>query len=438
MGNYRTSLKLWERSKKSLAGGVSSNVRAAEDPLLYFEHAQGVQLRDADGNEYLDYVSGQGPMLLGHTPKPIIEAVYQAIQKGQLYAGQHELEIALSEKLQRIIPCAELVRYSNSGSEAVQVALRLARAYTGREKIIKFEGHYHGWFDNVLISVHPSPERAGSHQQPEVVPESTGQAASALSDVVVLPWNDLEVLRACIEQHGDEIAAVIMEPVMCNSGCILPQPGYLEAVRELCSAHGVVLIFDEIITGFRLGLGGAQEYLDVTPDLATFGKAMANGFPISCLAGKSELMDLIARRTVNHSGTFNSNVISIAAALATVTELEQNAGKIYPHLHGLGKQLMTGLRELADRFNLDVLIQGPGPMFHLAFTTQAVINDYRACLECDTARYNQFAGMLLEEGIRVLPRGLWYISVPHTAEDIERTLQVVEKVWIRMREANPM
>jgi len=430
------SQALWERSKRSLAGGISSNVRATSQPPLYFERAEGAQLFDVDGNVYVDYVLGQGPMILGHTPTPIIQAVQRAMQAGQLYAGQHELEIRLSEKLQQFIPCAELVRYSNSGSEIVQAALRVARAYTGREKIVKFEGHYHGWFDNVLISVHPPLDRAGPRERPYPCAGSAGQARSALADVIVLPWNDLTIFAETVAQHSDEIAAVIMEPIMCNTGCILPQAGYLEGVRELCSQRGIVLIFDEIITGFRIGLSGAQGYLGFTPDLATFGKAMANGFPISCLAGKRALMELIASQHVNHSGTFNSNVVSMAAAWATLTELEQVERQAYRHLHELGRALMAGILELARKLGISVLIQGMGPVFHLAFTQQESIVDYRTFLECDRDRYRQFADLLLDEGVRILPRGLWYLSLAHTTEDIEFTLRAVESAWQRLLDAH--
>ena len=339
---FSRSRFLWERSRQSLAGGVSSNVRAGAETPLFFEYARGAHLYDVDGNSYLDYVIGQGPMLLGHTPEPVMDAVQDALQRGQLFAGQHELEILLSEKLQSLIPCAEIVRYSNSGSEIVQAALRLARAYTGREKIVKFEGHYHGWFDNVLVSVQPPLDAAGPRHAAQPVAASEGQASRALEDVVVLPWNDLALFEKRVHQQGDEIAAVIMEPVMCNTGCILPVEGYLEGVRDICSRHGIVLIFDEIITGFRIGLSGAQGYFGVTPDLATFGKAMASGFALSCLAGRRELMELIAQGRVNHSGTFNSNVATMAAAYATLEEMERDEGRIYGRLFDLGQSLRKG------------------------------------------------------------------------------------------------
>jgi glutamate-1-semialdehyde 2,1-aminomutase len=415
---------------------VSSNVRSGPPslPPLYFEAGKGSRLFDVDGNTYVDYTLGQGPTILGHAPGAVIDRVTAAIRQGQLYAGQHELEIRLSEKLQQLVPCAEMVRYSNSGSEIVQAALRLARAYTGREKIVKFEGHYHGWFDNVLISIHPPLDRVGPRERPYAVPASEGQTRSAMADVVVLPWNDLDILSQVVAQEGHEIAAIIMEPIMCNTGCILPQQGYLEGVRKLCSEHGIVLIFDEIITGFRVGLGGAQEYFGVTPDLATFGKAMAGGFPVSCLAGKRELMELIASGEVNHSGTFNSNVPAMAASLATLNELQKGDGEAHEHIYQLGNKLSTGLKESADQLGLEVQVQGPGPMFHFAFASEARVTDYRTYARiCDTDTYHRLAGLLLDEGIRVIPRGLWYLSTAHTEDDVEFTLESVKSALRKLK-----
>ncbi len=432
MSTRAESQKMLERACQSLAGGVSSNVRAGKiPPPLFFVRGHGSRIYDVDGNSYIDYVLGQGPLILGHSPAPVLEAVREALDQGQLYAGQFETEILVSEKLKTLIPCAELVRYSNSGSEIVQAALRVARAYTGREKIIKFEGHYHGWFDNVLISVHPPLDSVGPYEAPTPVPGTLGQARSALSDVIVLPWNNLELLEHTVERHADEIAAVILEPIMCNTGCILPKVGYLERVRELCRQHGIVLIFDEIITGFRVGLGGAQQYFGVTPDLAVFGKAMAGGFPISCLAGKRELMELIATGRVNHSGTFNSNVMVMAASWATLQALED--GRVYEHLYRLGRRLMAGLQEIMNRAGVQAQLSGLGPMFHLAFDDGEPIYDYRSfALHNDMGKGQRFADLLLDHGVRFIPRGMWYLSAAHTDEDVDRTLEAAEAALRRL------
>ena len=426
MSSRTLSQRMFERSKKSLAGGVGSNVRAGKQPPpLFFERGQGSMIYDVDGHKYIDYVLGQGPLILGHSPPSVLKAVQRALEKGQLYAGQHEMEIVLSEKLQKLIPCAELVRYSNSGSEIMQAALRVARAYTGRDKVIKFEGHYHGWFDNVLISVHPPLESAGPVEDPNAVPGTAGQARSALGDIIALPWNNLEGFEEATSKNEGEIAAVIMEPIMCNTGCILPKEGYLDGVREVCNRKGIVLIFDEIITGFRLGLSGAQGYLGVTPDLATFGKAMGAGFLISCLAGKKELMELIAQGKVNHSGTFNSNVMAMAATLATISELEKEG--TYERLYQLGEHLMEGLTEMIGGVGVRARVTGPGPMFHLAFTDGESIYDYRSFVEHnDMDKCHRFVEILLDEGVRVIPRGLWYLSTAHTEEGMEFTLEAVK------------
>ena len=426
MSRYQRSTELFQRAQTSLAGGVSSNVRALAQPPLYFRSACGTRIVDADENVYLDYTLSQGPMFLGHSPPAVLDFVEQAMRNGQLYGAQHELEIELAESIQRIVPCAELVRFCNSGSEAVHAALRVARAYTRRAKILKFEGHYHGWYDETLISTAPALDQAGPADEPTPVLGSGGQLASSSANVIVLPWNDVELLEAALQRRGSEVAAVILEPVMCNNSCIPPQPGYLEAVREFCTRHGIVLIFDEVITGFRLDLGGAQSTFGVTPDLATYGKAMANGFPIACLAGRKELLEPVAELHVNHSGTYNSNIMVTAAALATIRELECLD---YERIHCLGEELMNGLRELAAESGQAILVQGLGPVFHLAFTQRDSIVNYRDSLEIDTQRNREFVGAMLDRGIRLLSRGLWYLSAAHTEAEIQRTLDTVEDVW---------
>jgi len=428
---FTNSLSLYARAQRSLAGGVSSHFRAAGKPCpIFFERASGSRLWDADGNEYIDYALGQGPMILGHSPPEVLDAVEAAMRRGQLFAGQHELEIAVAEKLQRVVPCAELVRFGNSGSEAVHTALRLARAHTGKERFIKFEGQYHGWLDNVLVSVNPPLDKAGAYESPTPVPWSQGQAQGAVGEAIVLPWNDLALLERTIATRHHEIAAVITEPIMCNTNCILPADGYLAALRELCTRHNILLIFDEIITGFRVAPGGAQEYFGVTPDVAVFGKAMANGFPISAIGGKREFMRLIESGAVIHAGTYNTNLMVMAAADATMRRLTADNGAMYQRLFALGRRLRDGIRAAAERTGQEVLLQGPGVMFWLGFTKEKQIRHYREHVaHVDAAKYARFCELMQERGVRLIGRGIWYVSAAHTEQDVDATVQAVENAF---------
>lgn len=427
---FEQSQSLYQRARSSLAGGVSSHFRVGGHPCpLFFDRAEGSRLYDADGNEYLDFALGQGPMILGHSPKSVLDAVEAAMRKGQLFAGQHELEVTVAERVQQCVPCAELIRFSNAGSEAIQAALRLARAYTGKTKWIKFEGQYHGWFDNVLISVAPPLDQAGPRESPVPVAWSQGQMSSCFDEIIVLPWNDLDLFERTVARHRDDLAAVVTEPIMCNTNCIQPKPGFLEGLREICTREKIVLVFDEIITGFRPGLGGAQGLYGVTPDLATFGKAMANGFPISMLAGKQEFMRLIADGSVIHAGTYNANPMVMAATHATLACLSANNASVYDQLRSRGQTLMQGIRDIAAKAGHPVLVQGLGPMFNVAFTSASEITDYRSHVQSiDVVKYSRFVALMLERGVRLIGRGIWYVSAAHTEEDIERTLGAVADV----------
>lgn len=433
MRSYERSRQLYERACKSMAGGVSSHFRMGGAPHpLFFSRAEGSRIYDVDGNEYVDFTLSQGPMILGHSHPHVLKRVQEETELGQLYAGQHELELNLAEKLQELIPCAELLRFSNSGSESVQAALRLARGFTGKQKYIKFEGQYHGWFDNVLISQHPSLESAGAEESPNSVLETQGQSREVLDEIIVLPWNDLDAVEEAFAKAGDTIACVLTEPIMCNNGCIEPLPGYLQGLRDICDKYGALLVFDEIITGFRLGLGGAQKYYGVIPDLGTFGKALASGFPISFLAGRRHIMEKMADGTVMHAGTYNSNNPSIAAAAATVEVLESD-GELYDRIQSLGLRLQEGLRSAAAEASYRVRISGPGQMTHMAFTPSQRLVNYRDCLENDGGKYAEFAKGMLDRGVRVIGRGIWYISAVHTTQDIDHAIDRAGEVLLNMR-----
>jgi glutamate-1-semialdehyde 2,1-aminomutase len=428
MDRYQKSKALYERACRSLAGGVSSEFRKFNAPCpLFYDHGSGSRIVDVDGNEYLDFTLSQGPLILGHSHPRVLAAVQAESARGQIFAGQHLAELELAETLQRLIPCAELMRFSLSGSEADHAAFRLARAVTGRPKFLRFEGQYHGWFDSVAQSIGAANVDAlGPREQPNLVPWTAGLPPRVTDECLVLPWNDLPLVEKALEQHAQEIAAVITEPVMCNSGCIPPQPGFLEGLRELCDRHGIVLVFDEVITGFRLSLGGAQQHFGVTPDLAVFGKAMANGYPISVLAGKRSIMQWMADGKVIHGGTMNSGNPSVAAALATIGVLESE--QVHPRLFRLGQRLMEGLRKAADTAGHATLIQGPGPMFHMGFTDRTQVRDLRDTFSYDKARYAAFVRGMQDRDIRLIGRGLWYISGAHTEQEIDRAVAVAGEV----------
>lgn len=432
MKTYPQSQALYERAKRVLAGGVSSEFRKFNSPHpLFYSHAKGSRIVDADENEYLDFTLSQGPLILGHSHPEVLEAVAQASQEGQLFAGQHMLELELAEKIQQIIPCAELVRFSLSGSEADHAALRVARAVTGRPKFLRFEGHYHGWLDNVAWNIAAgSVEAMGEREHPTPIPWTQGLPPEVTSEFIVLPWNDLALVEKTLAKRGDEIAAIITEPVMCNAGCIPPRPGFLAGLRELCDRYGIALIFDEVITGFRLGMGGAQDYFGVTPDLAVFAKAMANGYPISALVGKEKWMQPIVEGKVIHAGTMNAGNPTIAAALKTIEILERE----YAHerLFRLGQRLMMGLKSAAAETGQNLLVQGTGPIVHSGFSDRAAMYDYRDTLSYDKAKLGQFIRLLQDRGIRVIGRGLWYLSAIHTEEEIDQAVVVVRDVLQEM------
>jgi glutamate-1-semialdehyde 2,1-aminomutase len=410
-----------------IAGAVNSNVRLSGTPLC-FASASGSRLLDLDDNEYIDYALGMGPTILGHAPKGLVDGVTACLSAGQLFAGQHASELELASLLQRYIPSAELVRIGMTGSEMVQAALRVARAFTGKPGFIKFEGQYHGWFDNVLVN-HSGP--AGDPSGPLPFPvqlQTAGQSRAATADTHVLPWNDIEAVRRYLTQHGSEIAALITEPVMCNTGVIPPRPGYLTALRELCDQHHVVLIFDEVITGFRLGLGGAQGKFGVRPDLSTFAKAFGGGFPVAALAGRRDIMSLFASGEVNHSGTYNANLVSIVAGIETIKQLAADDAAVYGRVEAMGEKLIVGIREIATRRSTNLRVTGYGSVFHTAFADESDIVDFASHRRADAKRQRAFVNALLFKGIRPTNRATWFLSAAHTDLDIEQTLSAVDAV----------
>ena len=433
MKSYKESAILLERAKKVLASGVSSEFRKYNHPhALFYTHGKGSKIYDVDGNEYLDFTLSQGPLILGHSHPEVLKAVKQYSEDGQLFAGQHIREIELAEKINQLIPSAELMRFCLDGSEAVQTAFRVARAKTGRKKFLRFEGHYHGWMDNVCWGIStPSEEALGSRENPNVFPWTEGLPEGVENEFIVLPWNDLELVRKTVSERFEEIAAIITEPVMCNNGCIEPVPGFLEGLREICTARGIALIFDEVITGFRLSPGGAQQHFGVTPDLSIFAKAIASGYAISAIVGKREWMQLIENARVIHAGTMNAGNPTVAAALATITVLETE--KPHERMFMLGKRLMEGLKKAAKETGHKLLVEGPGPMFATSFSGLDKSVDYRSTLSADKAKLGKFISGMHEAGIRVIGRGLWYISAVHTEEEIDQAIATARQVLTEIR-----
>ncbi len=416
------SLERYQRAVRSLAGGVSTSLRRGARPYpLYFSHGRGCAAIDVDGNSYIDYGLAWGPLILGHCHPAVVEAASKALAAGATYGAQHDLEFEVAEMIQRMVPCAELVCFANSGTEIVQVALRLARGVTGRPRHLKFEGHYHGWDDSVLVSYRSSiPQLEAATPGP--VPTGLGQRPH--SDAVVARWNHRESVEAAFARYGGEIAAIICEPLLCNSGCIAPEPGFLEFLRETATRHGALLIFDEVITGFRLAPGGAQQHYGVTPDLATFAKAVGGGLPLSVLAGRREFMDWIADGRVVHAGTLNGNPVALGAAKAALSVLAENDGAVYGDMWRRGEALREGIAAALRGAGLTVQTAGGGPVFQVSFQTSPA-REYRDTLAADKAIYSDFAMALLDEGVMVLPDGRWYVSAVHTDADVERTLAAV-------------
>lgn len=425
---YRESAALLERSKKVLAGGVSSEFRKYNHPhALFYTHGKGSIIFDVDGNEYVDFTLSQGPLILGHSHPEVLRAVREYSEKGQLFAGQHIKEIELAEKLNTLIPSAESMRFCLDGSEAVQTAFRIARAKTGRQKFLRFEGHYHGWLDNVCWGISaPGYEELGTRENPNVFPWSQGLPEQSRDEFIIQPWNDLKLVERTVALRFKEIAAIITEPIMCNSGCIPPDEGFLQGLRELCDKYGIALIFDEVITGFRLSLGGAQQYFNITPDLSIFAKAMASGYPISAVVGKREWMSEIEKANVIHAGTMNSSNATVAAALATIQVLE--AQQPYDQMFSYGIQLMEGLRSAAAENGHDLLVQGIGPMFNISFTKAKKVREYRDTFFADRAKLNAFIAGMHDKGVRIIGRGLWYVSTAHNEKDIQFALEKASEV----------
>ncbi len=427
------SRQLFKRAQQSLVEGVNSPSRgtAAYSPgPVFLERGRGSRVWDADGNPYVDFMMSFGALIHGHAHPKLVSVVSKAMLEGSHFASATSAEVEAAERFCHVVPSAEVVRFTNTGSEATMLALRLARAHTGRTKFLKFEGHYHGWYDPFLLNAHGhAPEQLGPPENPARIPDSEGIPPAIFDDVVIAPWNDVRILERVMRKHGHELAAVITEPIMANMGCIPPREGYLQRLRELTREYGALLILDEVVTGFRYAPGGCQEYYGIRPDISTFGKALGAGFPVGAVAGPRSILDRMvwSDHMVLHYGTFNGHRLTMKVVAANLDLL---SGKdVYRKLHAIGDEAIRGLREVFRRRKVKAIVQGFGPMFQIYFTERDAIHDYRDyCTYVDSARYSRFVHGLLERGIYMTPsNGLhWIISTVHTKADVAALLEAAD------------
>lgn len=434
---FSRSAALFERAQRSIAGGVNSGIRKLEQPVpLFFDRGEGSRLWDADGNEYIDFQLGQGALLYGHAPAGFAEALATQARLGTHWAAQCELEIQVAERIQRMIPSAELVRFNNSATEVVSAAFRLARAHTGRPLILRFEGHYHGWGDEGLVGFANPENRWGDPENPARLHPSQGVIPEVLDHFVVARWNDPDHLRRRVAEHRGKIAAIVFEPALCNTCCIEPVAGLMDTIRELCDAEGMLMISDETITGLRFGASCAQGYYGFSPDLTILGKAIGGGTPFAALAGKKSALAKILSGEVVHAGTLNGNPLCLAGSKWCLDQILA-LGPIHPGgITGLGRQLMAGLSRLAEQHDVPLHPQGPGLAFHTVMlkpgAPEGSVIDYRDYVRRhDAPRWAHLRRCLLEEGVRAIERGLWSISLAHTKSDVDEALQRAETAFSR-------
>ncbi|ORA37601.1 aspartate aminotransferase family protein [Mycobacterium aquaticum] len=427
--NVRTpnTRALFERAKRTIPGGAGSTARLPRNGWnpspLFMAEGTGSRLVDVDGNSYIDYLLGLGPMILGHRHPGVTAAVQRAIADyGTCFGLPYELEIEAAEKVVAAVPGIEQVRFTNSGSEAVGTAVRLARATTGRRLIVRFEGHYHGWQDTVYWSNHVDVDLAGPADHPRPVAMGPGVPAELGGTLEVLTWNDPDSFVKLMDRRGDEVAAVLTEPAVFNTGCILPEPGYLELLRSETRKHGAMLIFDEVITGFRFARGGAQEWFGVLPDLTTLAKGLGGGFPVAAVGGTTEAMRLVAAGKYSHSGTYNANVVQCAAVSATMDVLAQPG--LYERQRALGYRLAEGLSTLAAERGLDAYVEGLGTVFQLWFADGPIRNWRDAVAHADEQLFTRWYQEMLLRGVLFHPLQFenLFVSLVHDDRDIDETL----------------
>jgi len=414
--NLEKSEQLYEEAVNYLPGGVNSPVRAFKPYPFFVEKAKGSKLYDVDGNEYIDYCLGYGPIIMGHANDKIVKEATEQLQLGTDYGVPSQQEIELAKEVTKRVPCAQMVRFTNSGTEATMSAIRLARAITGKNKIIKFEGAYHGAHDAVLV-------KSGSGAVGQ--PDSPGVPLDATKNTILVPFNDEDAIKNTIKENKDEIACIITEPVMGNIGCVPPKEGFLQFLREITEENNIIFIIDEVITGFRIAKGGAQEYYNVTPDLVTFGKILGGGFPIGAIAGKREYIEQFAPSgKVYQAGTFSGNPMSISAGLATMDLLTD---KFYKDLHDKGEYFRNGIRDVLSKLDIPYQVTGVESMTEVYFTDEEVY-DFESAKKSDTQAFDKYFHTLLENGVFVAPSQYEcvFLSSAHTNDDIDKTLNAME------------
>jgi glutamate-1-semialdehyde 2,1-aminomutase len=435
--SYSTSKSrdLFERAVRVMVEGGSSPSRGpanyGEYPL-FIDRGRGSRVYDADGNEYIDWMMAYGALPLGHADPRVAAAVGEAAGSGALFAAATDVEVEVAEMLQRMIPSAERVRFANTGTEAAMAAIRLARGYTGRPKFIKFEGHYHGWYDDVLVNAHPQPIASLGHRRDPIrIPDSSGLNRRALDDTIVVPWNDLAAVARAIDAHPGQIAAIVTEGVMANMGVIPPEPGYLPALEALARERGILFVLDETVTGFRLAPGGCQELYGLTPDISTFGKALGAGLPVAAITGRADIMDAFRWGGVLHYGTQNASRVGLAAARASLRVLAADAGAAFARLRGTADAIASGARAIFAETGTPAIVQQVGPMLQIMFTDRPAIRDYREfCAHVDRARFQRFALALFRHGVYMSPSAALHsvVSVAHTGEHVGATLEAMRQV----------
>jgi len=421
---------LFEQAQKFIPGGVNSPVRAFKgvggDPV-FFKHSEGAYLVDEDNNRYIDYVASWGPMIVGHQHPEVISAVQKVVAEGIGYGAPTAIETEMAKMVCDIVPSVEMVRMVNSGTEATMTAIRLARGYTGRDKLIKFEGCYHGHSDSLLV-------KAGSGALTLGVPTSPGVPASLAEHTITLDFNNIDQVKQVFEEVGEQVACVIVEPVAGNMNCVPPVPGFLEGLREVCTQYGAVLIFDEVMTGFRVALGGAQQHYGVTPDLCTLGKVIGGGLPVGAFGGKREIMEKIAPLgPVYQAGTLSGNPVSMAAGLTTLKIIQEPG--FHDNLSKKTEALCKGLKERASAAGIPLTTNQVGAMFGVFFSNEDTITSFKQVTECNIEQFKIFYHGMLSQGVYMAPSAYeaGFVSAAHTDSEISATLDAAEKVFASLK-----